>query len=100
MSYQILVGLCVTDDRLYSEYRDAMTPILESYGGGFGYDLKVSQVLKSETTEPINRVFTIVFKDRASKNDFFSDPSYLEFKNKYFEPSVRHTTLIADYELA
>lgn len=100
MSYQILVGLCVTDDRLYSEYRDAMTPILESYGGGFGYDLKVSQVLKSETSEPINRVFTIVFKDRASKKDFFSDPSYLEIKNKYFEPSVSHTTLIADYELA
>jgi uncharacterized protein (DUF1330 family) len=100
MSYQILVGLYVTDDRLYSEYRDAMTPILESYGGGFGYDLKVSQVLKSETSEPINRVFTIVFEDRASKKDFFSDPAYLKIKNKYFEPSVSHTTLIADYELA
>jgi uncharacterized protein (DUF1330 family) len=99
MSYQILVGLFVTDDQLYSKYRTAMKPILTSFGGKFGYDLRVAEMLKSETTDPINRVFTIIFVDRASKAQFFSDENYLAIKEKFFKPSVSHATLMADYDL-
>ncbi len=99
MSYQMLVGLNVTDSKLYSEYRKAMKPILKNFGGKFGYDLTVAEMLRSETLDPINRVFTIIFADRANKELFFSDPEYLAIKEKFFTPSVSHATLMADYDV-
>ncbi|EAR61344.1 hypothetical protein MED92_11474 [Oceanospirillum sp. MED92] len=45
--YEMLVGLEVTDDQIYQSYREAMRPILEFYGGEFGYDFRVSEVLKN-----------------------------------------------------
>jgi len=35
MALEMLVGLNVVDDEVYQSYRDEMTPILKSYGGGF-----------------------------------------------------------------
>lgn len=98
MSIERLVGLFVNNDGLYQKYRDEMLPILHSYGGNFGYDFKISEVLKSEVNEPINRVFTICFINEESMNNFFSDKQYLEIRNKYYEPSVTSITLIAKYE--
>ena len=71
MPYEMLVGLEVTDDAAYTSYRQEMTPLLEEYGGGFHYDFKISEVLKSKVSENINRVFTIFFKDEDSMNAFF-----------------------------
>ena len=65
-----------------------MTPILESYGGEFGYDFKVSEVLKSQTQSPINRVFTISFPDQDSRDAFFSNAEYLTVRQRHFENSV------------
>jgi uncharacterized protein (DUF1330 family) len=70
MAIETLVGLYVTDDDLYQKYREGMLPILQTYGGGFGYDFKVSEVLKSEVEEPINRVFTIFFENEDAMNTF------------------------------
>ena len=98
MALEILVGLHVVDEGGYQSYRDAMTPILESYGGDFGYDFKVSEVLKSKTNARINRVFTISFPDQDSKNSFFSNEEYLKIKQDHFENAVSDTTIIATYE--
>lgn len=98
MALEMLVGLNVINDEAYQSYRDEMSPILESYGGGFGYDFKVSEVLKSETKAPINRVFTIYFSDEDSMNAFFSNDEYLQIKQRHFERSVTDTTIIATYE--
>jgi len=98
MAAERLVALFVSDDELYQQYREGMFPILQRYGGGFGYDFKVSDVLKSEVDEPINRVFTIFFKDEESLDAFFSDEEYLEVRNRYYEPSVTATTVISKYE--
>jgi uncharacterized protein (DUF1330 family) len=98
MALEILVGLHVVDEAGYQSYRDEMTPILESYGGGFGYDFKVSEVLKSQTTAPINRVFTISFPNQDSKDAFFSNDDYLKIRQRHFEKSVTDTTIIATYE--
>ena len=68
MPVEMLAGLNVVDDEAYQSYRDGMTPILESFGGGFGYDFKVAEVLKSATEAPINRVFTIYFPNEDSMN--------------------------------
>mgnify|MGYP002622932819 CR=1 FL=1 len=81
---EVLVGLHVHDDELYSEYRRGMTPILTSYGGAFGYDFRVSEALKSESDEDAMRAF-------------FEDPAYLEVKTRFFEPSVGGTQIIAQY---
>jgi uncharacterized protein (DUF1330 family) len=92
------VGLDVTDDEEYQKYRDAMVPILESFGGSFGFDFKIAEVLKSKTEDSINRVFTIDFPSKEVMDDFFSEPSYLEVKNKYFKNSVNSATTISMHE--
>ena len=98
MRFERLVGLYVTDEDMYKKYREAMLPILGIFGGGFSYDFKVSEVLKSEVKEKINRVFIIHFENEESMNLFFSNKEYLAVKQKYFVPSVSDMTEIAKYE--
>jgi uncharacterized protein (DUF1330 family) len=92
-----LMGLEVVDTERYRAYRAGMTPILVRYGGGFGYDLVVSEVLKSESTKPINRVFTIFFPSRDAAERFFADPEYLRVRKELFEPSVKAVTMLASF---
>ena len=98
MTYERLVALNVIDDQRYEDYRQAMKPILLSYGGKFGYDFEVSKVLISETISPINRVFTINFPNIDANDKFFSDPDYIKVRTKHFEISVANTTIISSYE--
>ncbi len=98
MAKEMVVGLNVVDDEAYRSYRDEMTPILESYGGGFRYDFTIREVLRSETDAPINRVFTIHFADEESMTAFFSNEEYLQIKQRHFDKSVTDTTIIATYE--
>lgn len=98
MAFEMLVALQVTDDDGYARYREAMTPILARFGGGFRYDFRIAEVLRQETEAPINRVFTIHFADQASSRAFFSDPAYLEIRNEFFARSVGATTILASYE--
>jgi len=95
--FEMLVGLNVIDDENYQQYRKNMTPILHSYGGKFGYDFKVSEMLMSETSNVINRVFTIQFSDKEKMEAFFLDTDYKSVKEKYFEKSVESTTIISGY---
>ncbi len=98
MALEMLVGLNLVVDEAYQSYREEMTPILKRYDGVFGYDFKVSEVLKSTTEAPINRVFTIYFSTGDSMNSFFSNDEYLRIKQRHFERSVTDTTIIATYE--
>lgn len=96
--YENVVGLQVTDEEGYRRYREAMTPLLEACGGGFRYDFRVAEVLRSETEAPINRVFLIHFPSVAAKEAFFADPRYLEARAAHFVPSVGAVTILAEYE--
>ncbi|MCO1335754.1 hypothetical protein MO867_15565 [Microbulbifer sp. OS29] len=58
-------------------------PILKSYGGSFGYDFKVSEVLRSETVSKINRIFTIRFLSKEVMSRFFSDSEYLNTSDSF-----------------
>lgn len=99
MPYEVLVGLHVTDRETYQDgYRRGMLPILESYGGGFRYDLIVSEVLKADVGHPVNRVFAIQFPDRAAKERFYADPAYLAIRKTYYDRSVAARVVIAEYE--
>ena len=98
MAVEMLVGLNVIDDAAYQSYRDEMSPLLESHGGGFGYDFRIAEVLLSVTDAPINRVFTIFFANDAARDAFFSNADYLSIKRNYFDKSVGDTTVIATYE--
>lgn len=95
--YEMLVGLNVIDDQIYQQYREAMSPILKTFGGAFGYDFKVAEVLKP-AGDVINRVFTINFPDSDSMEQFFTDPDYLAVKEQYFSASVASTTIISSYK--
>lgn len=99
MKFENLVGLLVTDQNQYNQYRAAMKPILHKMGGEFGYDFSVGQVLKSETDHDINRVFTIRFPDQSVAQAFFANTDYLAIRDEYFEPSVNGVTIIAQYNI-
>jgi uncharacterized protein (DUF1330 family) len=92
-----LVGLHELDDGAYDDCRAAMRPILDRFGGGFRYDFKIAEVLQSESTEPINRVFTIHFADETSKDAFFAHPDYQVIRERHFEHSVTNTVVISEY---
>ena len=98
MTLEMLVGLQIVDDAVYQAYREAMTPLLQQYGGGFRHDFKVAEVLISNTPDPINRVFTIYFADKEAMEAFFANEEYLTIRQRYFESSVAHTTILATYE--
>ena len=86
--YTTWYGLRVVDEETYARYREAMTPILRSYGGAFGHDFVVSKVLKSEAHLDINRVFMLVFDDPKASERFFADPNYQRIRSELFVPSV------------
>jgi uncharacterized protein (DUF1330 family) len=92
-----LVGLYVTNDEMYQSYREAMMPVLHRYGGGFGYDFKIAETLRSETDAPINRVFTIHFPDQETQDAFFSNEEYLKIKQQFFVQAISHTTIMDTY---
>lgn len=95
--HTMLVGLWVSDQEGYRRYREAMAPVLARFGGAFGHDFVVSEVLRSETPAPINRVFTLAFPDREARERFFADPEYVRARATWFVPSVEHATIIAEY---
>ena len=94
---EMLVGMRVADEPGYARYRAAMTPILESMGGFFRYDMRVSELLKGDAAEPFNRLFILSFPDDAARDRFFADPAYQQAKAEHFEGSVSSYTLIAAY---
>ena len=94
---EMLVGLEVINDIEYTKYREYMTPLLKEHGGNFGYDFKISEVLKSEVQEPINRLFTIFFPDKEVMESFFENEEYLQIKNDFFIDAVKSTTIISSY---
>jgi uncharacterized protein (DUF1330 family) len=95
MSFERIMGLEVFDDEVYQQYRENMIPILKTFGGSFGFDFKVSDVLISKTEKPINRVFTIDFPSKEMMDGFFTDPAYLKVREEYFNNSVKSVTTIA-----
>lgn len=100
MPFEMIVGLTVTNETDYARYREEMTPILQSHGGGFRFDFKIAEVLASEANHEINRVFAIYFKDREHKERFFGDNRYMEIRAKYLEKALNGRTLIAEYSRA
>ena len=95
----VLMGLEVTDDASYARYRAGMTPILESYGGSFGCDFVVAEVLKGPS-ERLNRVFTIAFPDRATQARFFADARYRAVRAEHFERAVAQSIVLAKLDEA
>ncbi|MEH6445563.1 MAG: DUF1330 domain-containing protein [Oceanospirillaceae bacterium] len=98
MAFEILLAMEILDEHSYLLYRKAMTPILHSYDGKFGYDFKVSQVLICEENPAINRVFTLTFSNKQQMERLFADPKYLAVKEQHFIGAVGKITRIACYE--
>jgi len=98
MSYERVIGLNVIDDQEYQRYREAMLPILKTYGGSFGYDFRVSEVLLSKTKDDINRVFTIEFPSKQKMEDFFTNPDYVAVQNRHLKKSINSKTVISMHE--
>jgi uncharacterized protein (DUF1330 family) len=98
MSFERIMGIEVINKEEYQKYREYMTPILHSFGGSFGFDFNVNEVLTSKTESVINRVFTIEFPSKEVMDTFFTDPNYLAVKDRYFKHSVKSVTTISMHE--
>lgn len=98
MTHEMMVGLHVTDDAMYAEYRAAMAPLLRAHGGGFRYDFTIAQTLESASPHPINRVFAIYFADKARMTAFFANADYLAIRERFFTRSVGGTTIFGGYD--
>lgn len=98
MTVEHLVGLNVIDEPGYARYRQEMTPLLHAVGGDFRYDFRIAEVLKTEASHPINRVFVICFPDRDSSERFFADARYLAVRHQFFEPAIQGWTRLGDLE--
>jgi uncharacterized protein (DUF1330 family) len=98
--FEILVGLNVIDQDLYSEYRKYMLPLLEAYGGRFIVDVHVAEVLRSPEPQPFNRLFSIRFPSVEKYDAFFANPDYLQVRKRYFEPSVKGRVALGRYHLS
>ena len=98
MAFERIMGLDVIDDQEYQKYREAMLPILDKFGGSFGFDFLVSQVLLSKTEDPINRVFTIEFPSKQVMDDFFSNPDYIAVQKRHLNHSIKSKTVISMHE--
>ena len=98
MTYELMVGLTVTDDSIYQQYRSAMAPLLTAHGGGFRYDFTVAKVLRSASDHPINRIFAIYFASKAQMEAFFANADYQAIKARFFQASVSGTTVFGAYE--
>jgi uncharacterized protein (DUF1330 family) len=83
-----IYGLKVDDEAEYVRYRAAMTPIFTRFGGRFGFDVRVSEVLKSEAGNNINRLFSMRFPSAAAAERFFDDPEYREVRARLFVRAV------------
>ena len=92
--YEMLVAMNVTDDARYAAYREAMAPILATYGGGFRYDFKVGETLSEAPEHPVTRVFAIFFADEDASAAFFADPDYLAVKAEHFDGAVHGFTVM------
>jgi uncharacterized protein (DUF1330 family) len=96
----ILLGVEIVDEAAYARYRAAMTPILGTYGGSFGVDLAVARVLRGCVDTRPNRVFTIAFPDRRTRERFFADSAYRAVRSALFEPAVTRTVILGEYDEA
>jgi uncharacterized protein (DUF1330 family) len=96
---ETLVGLRVIDEDGYARYRAGMTPILESMGGCFRYDMRVSELLRGQADEPFNRVFILSFPDDTTRGRFFADPDYLRIREQHFTRAVSSFKILAAYQL-
>ena len=97
MSYEMTVGLVVTDQESYAKYRSEMRPLLEEAGGAFRYDFDVARALYGEGAGEVNRLFVIRFPSESNKDRFFADPRYVEIRRRLFDPAVKARVLIAEY---
>ncbi len=95
--FEVLVGLHVTDEAGYTNYRAGMTPILHDMGAYFRLDLRVSEMLKGDADDPFNRVFIISFPDQDTMDRFFSNEQYQDVRSQHFDPSVKSFAKIAAF---
>lgn len=97
MPFEIAIGLFVTDQEQYAQYREEIAPLLKAVGAEFRYDFEVAQTLKKDVPHEINRVFMLQFRDQAAKEYFFADPVYLEIRHRFFPKAVAGISTIAEY---
>ena len=92
------MGLWVEDSERYARYRAEMLPLLRAVEGYFGHDFDVCRVHRSESGDAINRVFSICFPTRETREALFADPDCQRARAAHFEPSVSRSARLACFD--
>ncbi len=95
--YEILVGLHVSNQDSYNNYRAGMTPILKDHGGFFRYDYTIDTMLQGDADDQHNRVFVLSFPDQSTMESFFNHPEYKAVRAEHFNPAVKSGGILAAY---
>jgi uncharacterized protein (DUF1330 family) len=95
--FVLLLGLEVRDEEGYARYRERMQPILAAFGGAFGCDVRVSEVLIGAPPS-VNRLFTLSFPDRRRREAFFADVGYQRVRAEHFAPAVGEVAVLGEMQ--
>jgi len=100
MAVERLIGVQVTDDSEYEEYRRQLSPLLRAAGGQFVVDVRVSDVLTAPEGARFNRMFVLRFPSAEAMQTLFEGDEYRVVREAHFEPSVSETTMLATYQVS
>ena len=83
MSYQLLVGLNVLDDKILSEFHASIKPLLANYDGEYCYDINAPSTLITKRHTNINYAFTLSFASKEKATMFLADKDYRKVRGRH-----------------
>ena len=98
MSKTVVLGLSVTNQEMYQEYREKLDPVLKEVGAKVILDVEVGNVRINPTETNFNRLIFIKFNNAESMKLLNEHPTYLSLKNSLFVPSVKQTVPLAKFD--
>lgn len=100
MAVERLIGVQVSSEHGYEEYRRQISPLLAAAGGRFTVDVRVSEVLTAPDDARFNRLFVLRFPNDEAMRNFFESEAYRAVRDAHFVSSVSSTTSLATYQLS
>lgn len=74
MAAYLVAQLKITDPKMYERYREAVTPLVDRFGGRFLVRGGALEVLEGDW--PLTRLVAIEFQSAAAARHFYESPEY------------------------
>ena len=95
--HKLVFALKITDEQTYGSYREAIAPLMKRLGIVVLREYKIADVLHSKASEDqVTRLAVFGFPDKATKQAFFTHPTYEQAKSQFFTPSTSNFVQIIE----